>query len=103
MVLELLDGNLITPHSIFDVLDVVEEQLGTEVRQYMEDYLEGGEPEKVSTDEHYIEVLENVEDIAEDILRQKNRKNVEYHVGRIINIVGNDCQLKEQFICLKLS
>lgn len=90
MVLELLDGNLISPRSIFDVLDVVEESLGTDVRQYLEDYVEGGEPEEVSMDEHYVEVLENVADIAEEILRQKNRKETEYNAGRIINIVKRE-------------
>ena len=91
LVLELLDGNLITPLNIFDVLDVVEENLGTEVRQYLEDYFEDeDEPEEVSMDEHYKEVLETVGDIAEEILRQKKRKDMEYHVGRIINIVKRE-------------
>ena len=39
-VLELLDGNLITPRGLCDVLDVVEEYTGTEIRQYIEDYLD---------------------------------------------------------------
>ena len=39
-VLELTDGSLLIPMSLFDVLDVVEESVGTDVRQYLEEWLE---------------------------------------------------------------
>ena len=41
-VLELKDGSLITPVNVFDVLDVVEEHMGTDIRQYLEAYFADG-------------------------------------------------------------
>ena len=41
MTLELLDGSLISPTSLFDALDTVEEYCGTDLRQYMENFLAG--------------------------------------------------------------
>ena len=82
MILQLNDGNLIAPLSVFDVLDTVEEYLGTEIRQYLEDYFSDENPwsdlpegEKVEALlEHYQSVLGGIEDAAleADMLMHKN-------------------------------
>jgi len=84
MTLELLDGNMITPMDVFDVLDTVEEYLGTEVRQYLEDYLTDEDPwenlpESEKTDtllEHYQSVLDGIEDVLSDADRLMRRNPV---------------------------
>ena len=40
MTLELKDGSIIVPRSIFDVFDVVEEYMGTDIREYLETWFE---------------------------------------------------------------
>ena len=67
MVIELKDGSLITPMGVFDVLDVVEEYLGTDLRQYLEDWFENDREELTEDErfdelrEHYVSVLETAE------------------------------------------
>lgn len=85
--LELLDGSYITPMSVFDVLDTVEEYTGTEVRQYLESYFIDGE-EPVDRDEHLVEVLESIEGIVTDLERantqkQLRRKDIQYNLDRL--------------------
>ena len=82
MLLQLNDGNMIAPLSVFDVLETVEEYLGTEVRQYLEDYFSDENPwsdlpegEKLDALlEHYQSVLGGIEDavLEADILMHKN-------------------------------
>ena len=60
LTLELKDGSIIVPRSVFDVLDAIEEGLGIEARQYLEDYLED-EEEIYESDDHYRTVLENID------------------------------------------
>ena len=65
-VLELRDGSLATPMSITDLLDLIEEYMGTDARQYVEEWLQD-EPEqeddRLSTlSEHYQQVLINIRD-----------------------------------------
>lgn len=61
-VLELKDGECFTPLGIYDVMDVIDEKLGADVRQYLEDYIEGDEEEEPLTmDEYFIEVLDNLD------------------------------------------
>jgi len=85
--LELLDGSYITPMSIFDVLDTVEEYAGTDVRQYLESYfIDGDEP--VERDEHLVEVLESIEDIVAELERvntdkQSRKKDIQYNLDRL--------------------
>ena len=88
MTLELLDGSLISPTSLFDALDTVEEYCGTDLRQYMENFL-AGEDVPVEKDEHLLEVLESIEKIAEEIRRdteQKrlSRKHIQENLGCLI-------------------
>lgn len=63
-VLEMKSGELITPMNLYDVLEVVEDYLGTDIRQYLEEYIDNAEvaqAEDVDLDEHYRDVLENLE------------------------------------------
>ena len=88
MTLELIDGSLISPTSLFDALDTVEEYCGTDLRQYMELFL-AGEDIHVEKDEHLLEVLESIEKIAEEIRRdteQKrlSRKHIQENLGCLI-------------------
>ncbi len=85
--LGLLDGSYITPMSVFDVLDTVEEYTGTEVRQYLENYLVDGE-EPVERDEHLVEVLESIEVIVTELERvntqkQTRKKDIQYQLDRL--------------------
>ena len=91
MMLELKDGSLITPLGVFDVLDTVEEYLGTDVRQYLEAYFSDEDPWTSLPDgektalllEHYQTVLEGIDDViseADRLMRQnpvKRKKVVE--------------------------
>ncbi len=88
MTLELIDGSLISPTSLFDALDTVEEYCGTDLRQYMENFL-AGEDVPVEKDEHLLEVLESIEKVAEEIRRdteQKrlSRKHIQENLGCLI-------------------
>lgn len=88
MTLELIDGSLISPTSLFDALDTVEEYCGTDLRQYMENFL-AGDDVPVEKDEHLLEVLESIEKIAEEIRRdteQKrlSRKHIQDNLGCLI-------------------
>lgn len=82
MTLELLDGTIIAPLNVFDVLDTVEEHMGADVRQFLEEYFTDGDPweslpddEKISRlQEHYEDVLEAIEDMvleAEYLVQRK--------------------------------
>ena len=53
-VLEIKGGELLTPFNVFDVMDAVEDNKGTDIRQYLEEYLEGVESdaEKITDDEN---------------------------------------------------
>ena len=87
MTLELIDGSYITPLSIFDALDTVEEYMGIEMRQYLESYFMDGEV-PVSREDHLAEVLEGIEEIAmemEQVLSQKQmkKKDIQYNLDRI--------------------
>lgn len=89
MLLELSDGNLIAPLSVFDVLETVEEYLGADVREYLENYFSDESPwsnlpegDKASLLlEHYQEVLDGIDSLiaeADRLMRQNpvKRKKV---------------------------
>ncbi len=68
MVLELADGRIIAPLNVFDVLDTVEEYLGVDVRQYLEDYFADEDPwADLSENEKFIRFREHYEDLLESI------------------------------------
>lgn len=87
MTLELLDGSYVSPLNIFDALDAVEEYMGTEMRQYLEDYFLDGE-EPIDREEHLVEVLESIDGIAmemEQVLsrKQMKKKDIQYNLDRL--------------------
>ncbi len=103
MMLELLDGNVITPLGVFDVLDAVEEYMGTDTRQYLEDCFREENPwedlpdsEKVeSLLEHFGSVLDSIDCLAAeaDTLMRKNpvkRKQVMENLNLIQNIIDKE-------------
>ena len=105
MLLQLNDGNMIAPLSVFDVLDTVEEYLGTEVRQYLEDYFSDENPwsdlpESEKLDallEHYQSVLGGIEDavLETDILMHKNpikRKRIIENLENIQKMIEKERQ-----------
>lgn len=68
MVLELSDGRVITPLNVFDVLETVEEYVGVDVRQYLEDYFSDEDPwADLSENEKFIRLREHYEDLLESI------------------------------------
>lgn len=101
-VLELKDGGLVTPVNVFDVLDIVEEYLGTDVRQYLEFYFQDGVQlnltESDSLEEmkdHYTQVLLNIDDLAEElekkiIGKRFRREAVRNCTDQIRNIVRRE-------------
>lgn len=99
MTLELIDGSLISPTSLFDALDTVEEYCGTDLRQYIENFM-AGEDIPVEKDEHLLEVLESIEKIAEEIRRdteQKrlSRKHIQENLGCLITTIRREIGEKE--------
>ena len=79
-VIELRDGNLITPFHIYDALDAVEEYCGTELRQYLEVYFLDDEEEEIDLDDHYITVLGSIGDVASEAERYLSKRK--YQVAR---------------------
>ena len=93
MVIELKDGNIIVPASLFDALDAVEEQMGADIREYLETWFEDlGEP--VEPDEHYREVLETVEMELEAKGRQK-KKEQEMTLERVLTMLRREINGEE--------
>ena len=105
MLLQLNDGNMIAPLSVFDVLDTVEEYLGTDVRQYLEDYFSDENPwmdlsegEKLDALlEHYRSVLGGIEDatLEADMLMHKNpikRKRIIENLENIQQLIEKERQ-----------
>lgn len=93
MTLELKDGSIIVPRSIFDVFDVVEEYMGTDIREYLETWFEepGG---PVEADEHYVEVLETIGLELETIGRRKKTEQ-KATLERVQNLIRRELNGKE--------
>ncbi|MBQ1493274.1 MAG: hypothetical protein IIZ39_15080 [Blautia sp.] len=102
-VLEMKDGNCITPLGLFDLMDYVEEYMGVEVRQYIEEAIwnedereDWTEEEKCALlKEHYIEVLHNIDDVIVDLEKKLEGKRLErddirHHTSKIKKITGNE-------------
>ncbi len=63
-VLELINGEIVTPRGFFDVMDLVEEYIGSDARQYIEAYFEEdglGTYEDDDQTDHYMQVLDNID------------------------------------------
>lgn len=87
MTIELLDGSFVSPYSLFDALDTVEEYCGTEMRQYLESYFMD-DIDPVDKDEHLTDVLGSIRSIGVEIDRelqkdQVSKKNIQYQLDRI--------------------
>lgn len=97
MTLELKNGDLITPRSLYDVMEIIEEYMGCEVRQYLEAYMEGEEqPEPVDGEdgikEHYRDVLTNLLDKVDDVDMEVqhtriDRETVEMHLSAMRRMI----------------
>ena len=59
--IELKDGSILIPSCLSDALDEIEEQMGTDIRQYLELYLEGDAPPALTSDEKMDVILETIE------------------------------------------
>ncbi len=78
----ILHGELITPMGVMEALDIVEEELGTDLRQYLESYLmEDGVPESwtesdllADQKEHFLAVLDSI-DVKAATLEQQLSEN----------------------------
>ena len=93
-VIELRDGGLVTPLTVFDALDVVEEYLGTDMRQYLEEYFpeEYSPPDHEEVREHYALVLQTIDDAVQGILgaRRITRPFLEERIARIHDIIRRE-------------
>ena len=90
----LKDGGVIVPKSVFDVLDIVEETLGVDARQYLEDYLEDKEC-SFDTDDHYQTVLENIDYMVsglQNLLQTKrlNREAVDERIAHLESLIHRE-------------
>ena len=82
-VLELKDGSFVTPINVFDVLDVVEEYIGTDTRQYLEECFISENIIELDKDDslfalkdHYSQVLMNIDDVAEELEKKMQEKQM---------------------------
>jgi len=74
--LQLKNGDIIVPFGLMDVLDSVEEFMGSDIREYLEDWFE--DPgETVEPEEHYKDVLETIEMELAAMGRQKKKEQEE--------------------------
>jgi hypothetical protein len=93
MVIELKNGEIIVPFGLMDALDAVEEYLGSDIREYLEDWFE--EPgETVEPDEHYTEVLETIEMELAAMGCQK-KKEQEETLQRVQTLIRREINGKE--------
>ena len=73
-VLEIKGGERLTPLNVLDVMEAVEDYMGTDIRQYLEEYLleaesEAGEIAGEEIYDHYKQVLMNIKDETEAAVR----------------------------------
>ena len=59
--IELKDSSFLVPSCLSDVLDEIEERLGTDIRQYLELFLEEDTPPALTPSEHIHAILETIE------------------------------------------
>ena len=99
----ILHGQIITPMGVMEALDIVEEELGTDLRQYLESCLmEDGIPDSWSESdlladqkEHYLAVLDSV-DVKAAVLEQQlsqpriNRKKLQREITSIRKIIERE-------------
>ena len=99
----ILNGEMITPMGLIDALDIVEEELGADLRQYLENYLmEGCDRENWSESdlladqkERYLSILDSI-DVKAAALEQQlsgnriNRKHMLADIESIRKIIERE-------------
>ena len=88
-VLELTDGSLLIPMSLFDVMDVVEESVGTDVRQYLEGWLEMEQIE-LTEDERFENLKDHYETVLSVIADELNQEDQQEALNRVKTIIRRE-------------
>ena len=67
-VLELRDGEIVIPFNLYDMLDIVDDKMGTDARLYLEEYFNDEIDERESgIDERYAQVFELILDKLREV------------------------------------
>ena len=67
-VLELRDGEIVIPFNLYDMLDIVDDKMGTDARLYLEEYFNDEIEEMESgVDERYAQVFELILDKLREV------------------------------------
>ena len=87
-VLEIKGGQLLTPLNVLDVMEAVEDYMGTDIRQYLEEYLlvaesEAGEIAGEEIYDHYKQVLMNIKDETEAAVRLMEKPRMDRKAIRV--------------------
>lgn len=99
-VLEIKGGELLTPLNVFDVMEAVEDYMGTDIRQYLEEYLEDAQNDasEITDDEiadHYKQILMNIKDETENALKltekpRMDRSAIQEALNLIVKMIGRE-------------
>ena len=87
-VLEIKGGERLTPRNVLDVMEAVEDYMGTDIRQYLEEYLleaesEAGEIAGEEIYDHYKQVLMNIKDETEAAVRLMEKPRMDRNAIRV--------------------
>ena len=87
-VLEIKGGERLTPLNVLDVMEAVEDYMGTDIRQYLEEYLleaesEAGEIAGEEIYDHYKQVLMNIKDETEAAVRLMEKPRMDRTAIRV--------------------
>ena len=87
-VLEIKGGERLTPLNVLDVMEAVEDYMGTDIRQYLEEYLLEAESEagEIAGEEiyaHYKQVLMNIKDETEAAVRLMEKPRMDRKAIRV--------------------
>ena len=92
-VLVLNDDSVIVPSTLFEVMDLIEERMGVDVRQYLESFMEETEHEPFTPDDQMATILDvigrKIALLETELSAPKlNRQNVYSHIETIRNLVN---------------
>lgn len=83
-VLEIKGGERLTPLNVLDVMEAVEDYMGTDIRQYLEEYLLEAESEAgEEIYDHYKQVLMNIKDETEAAVRLMEKPRMDRKAIRV--------------------
>lgn len=83
-VLEIKGGELLTPLNVLDVMEAVEDYMGMDIRQYLEEYLLEAESEAgEEIYDHYKQVLMNIKDETEAAVRLMEKPRMDRKAIRV--------------------